>query len=120
MRDMVGRFIPQGIGVGIDLEMPNLSKQLNANINDLYRDLRANVDMNTTLTTSQVVASTNYTIASNNKPIGSDRESVGGNREGIVIHNIVKLDGRTIAETTAPYTNTELGKIQGLTERGGC
>ena len=120
MRDMVGKFIPQGIGVGIDMEMPNLNDQLNANINDLYRDLRANVDLQTARTTSQVVTSTNYTIASNNKPIGSDRESIEGNREGVVIHNIVKLDGRTIAETTAPYTNTELGKIQGLTERGGC
>ncbi|MGN1358655.1 MAG: phage tail tape measure protein [Bacilli bacterium] len=120
MADMIGKFIPPGIGEGVSKEMPNLSKQLNANIDDLYRDLRVNVDLNTALTTSQIVTSTNYTIASNNEPTGGYNEATGGSKDGVVIHNIVKLDGRTIAETTAPYTNTELGKIQGLSERGGC
>ena len=99
------------------MEMPNLSKQLDVNINDLYKDLRANVDFQTARTTTQLVASTNYTIANNNS-IGS-KESMGGNKENTIIHNVIKLDGRVIAETTTPYINVNLEQMQSASNRGG-
>lgn len=57
LRDMVGKFIPQGIGVGIDLEMPNLKKNINSNLNDVYDGLRDMVDYETAKTTAKIASS---------------------------------------------------------------
>lgn len=114
MRDMVGRFIPQGIGVGIDMEMPNLSKQLDVNINELYRSLRATVDLETANTTAQVVASVNYTTDTIKE---SDTGSTSSDK--FVIHNIVKMNDKVIAEYTAPAMNKELGSMKSQKERWG-
>lgn len=58
MKDMVGKFIPMGIGVGIEEEMPSLQDQINSNLNGLYSQLRKTVGEETAKTTASIVSST--------------------------------------------------------------
>lgn len=117
MRDMVGKYIPMGISVGIDKEMPNTINGMKANINSLYNELRGVVDTETAHITAQVVTSTNYTIKENDTSVDSTTDS---NTNNGMVHTVINIDGRKVAEATSPYMDTELGNIQGIRERGGC
>lgn len=59
LADMVGKFIPQGISVGMEAEMPNTIDDIKYNVSDLYRELRGTVDIETAKTTASMVGSTN-------------------------------------------------------------
>lgn len=120
MRDEVGKFLMKGIGVGVELETPNLQRQLDDNLESLYADLKGTVDAGIAETTAQVVTTTNYNIRNINKTTNENNATNGGSGSGIMIHNVTQIDGKTVAEATAPYMDTELGNIQGVRERGGC
>ena len=99
MRDMVGKYIPQGISVGIDKEMPNTIKGVKANINDLYNELRGVVDVETAKTTAEIATVNNITtvvsdstVSNNDKPIGQ------------TIKNYY-VDGKEFLEVLAPYVD---------------
>lgn len=99
MRDMVGKFIPQGISVGIDEEMPNTIKGVKANINDLYNELRGVVDMETAKTTAEIATVNNITTTDNtntnnaNNPIGQE------------IHKHYHVGPQEFFEVLAPYVD---------------
>lgn len=118
MRDLVGKNIMKGIGVGVEIETPNLSDQIDSNLGTLYAQLRGTVDNETARTTAQVISSANSIRKENNiienNGIGNSNNSTG------ICKAIFNLDGRTIAEATAPYIDTELGDMQGIRQRGGC
>lgn len=59
MRDLIGTNIVKGIGVGIDLETPNLEKDIDANMADLLYKMQSAVDYETAMTTARVVAYNN-------------------------------------------------------------
>lgn len=59
LADMVGKFIPMGISVGMEAEMPNTIDDIKYNVSDLYRELRGTVDIETAKTTASMVGSTN-------------------------------------------------------------
>lgn len=59
MRDLIGTNIVKGIGVGIDLETPNLEKDIDANMADLLYKMQSAVDYETAMTTARVVAHNN-------------------------------------------------------------
>lgn len=59
MRDLIGTNIVKGIGVGIDLETPNLEKDIDANMADLLYKMQSAVDYETAMTTARVVARNN-------------------------------------------------------------
>ncbi len=59
MRDLIGVNIVKGIGVGIDLETPNLEKDIDANMADLLYKMQSAVDYETAMTTARVVARNN-------------------------------------------------------------
>ena len=44
MRDKVGRWIPPGIGEGVEESMPDLEKQLNRELDGLAASVQANVN----------------------------------------------------------------------------
>lgn len=56
LADMVGKFIPQGISVGMEAEMPNTIDDIKYNVSDLYRELRGTVDIETAKTTASIVS----------------------------------------------------------------
>lgn len=117
MRDMIGKYIPQGIGVGIDMEMPNLQDQINNNIKGLYNQLRGTVDTETARTTVQVATATNYAI---NRQYAIDENEISSGNINKMVHTIVNIDGKKVAEATSPYMDIELGNRQSMIERGGC
>lgn len=117
MRDEVGKMLMKGVGVGVELETPKLSDQIDGNLSDLYSQLKATVDVETAKTTTRIVANTDYQVLRDNKVIDNASNS---NNEGMLIHNVTNIDGRTVAETTAPYINTIMGNNQIRRERGGC
>ena len=74
MRDMVGIYIPQGIGVGIDEEMPSLKDKINSSINNLCTGLSDTVDLSLGATFTPALAGINpsqvYSSSTNiNTPI---------------------------------------------------
>ena len=104
MRDMIGRFIPQGISVGIDAEMPNTIKGLKGNINGLYNELRGTVDIETAKTTASVAANNivnNYTT--NNNTNDSNNNRVTGTCKAIF-----NIDGKEVATAIAPVMDATM------------
>lgn len=115
MKNLVGVNIVKGIGVGIDLETPNLDKDINSNMSDLVARMKGTVDFETARTTASVVAQNNFSIAKDNPNM--DTTSTSNNKTTIEIP--VVLDGMKIAMVTAPYMDTQLNNISTNKERGG-
>lgn len=113
MRDLVGKNIVRGIGVGIDVEGPQLNDIAIDNMQDLYRQLRSTVDIETAKTTANVVAKNNITL--NEKGV---IDNTAKSRNSGVCYAEFNLEGRHVASATAPYMDQELAKIQGYKERG--
>lgn len=59
MRDLIGTNIVKGIGVGIDIETPNLEKDIDSNMSDLVAKMQTTVDYETAMTTARVVTHNN-------------------------------------------------------------
>lgn len=57
MRDEVGKYLVQGIGVGVDMETPNLQKDIDANMSDLVDKMKTAVDYEVAMTTERVTSS---------------------------------------------------------------
>ena len=93
MRDMIGKFIPQGISVGIEGEMPQLTKDTMANLKDYYTKLQNAVNGSSLGLGLGNVAS-NYV----NNIINNTNPNITN-----VIENVLELDGREIARGVAPY-----------------
>lgn len=86
MRDLIGVNIVKGIGVGVDVETPNLEKDIDANMADLVAKMQASVDYETAIT--------NRTITSRNSNIGMNQGSITNNdnavTQNITFNNPVK------------------------------
>lgn len=110
MRDLIGVNIVKGIGVGIDVETPNLERDIDANMSDLVAKMSATVDYETAMTTTRVVAN-------NNSSGGYDTiENI--NENNVTIKNHIMLDGREVAEVTVPYSDKINGQRLNLAKRG--
>ncbi|MDU2670405.1 MAG: hypothetical protein E7C49_00190 [Clostridium sp.] len=59
MRDLIGTNIVKGIGVGVDIETPNLEKDIDSNMADLVAKMKGTVDYETAMTTARVVSHNN-------------------------------------------------------------
>lgn len=91
MRDLIGTNIVKGIGVGIDVETPNLEKDIDANMSDLVSKMKGTVDYETAMTTARVVSKSNDNSPSNeNTNLGIPEGSV------FVLKN--EIDGEIIGE----------------------
>ncbi|NME64473.1 hypothetical protein HF846_07615 [Clostridium cadaveris] len=93
MRDLVGVNLMRGIGVGVEMETPDLQDQIDNNLGELYSGLRMAVDAETAKTTASVVAQNNYVFNNSNS----------GNTNGIndgstfILKN--EMDGQSLGET---------------------
>jgi len=97
MRDLIGTNIVKGIGVGIDLETPNLLSDVDTNMSDLVARMKGTVDYETARTTAGVVAS-------KNKLTGVD--TIGDTSKGKnIIENHIHLycEGKELAYVIAPH-----------------
>lgn len=62
MRDLIGKNLVKGIGVGIDVETPNLEKDIDKNLAGLTARMQATVGYETAKTTATVAAQHNYNV----------------------------------------------------------
>ena len=62
MRDLIGKNLVKGIGVGIDVETPNLERDIDKNLAGLTAKMQATVGYETAKTTAMVAAQHNYKV----------------------------------------------------------
>lgn len=97
MRDLIGTNIVKGIGVGIDVETPNLEKDIDANMSDLIAKMQGTVDYETSMTTAKVVAHNN-TLGG-----GIDEGKDKTQKQVVENHIHVDIEGREVAYAIAPH-----------------
>lgn len=98
MRDLIGTNIVKGIGVGIDIETPNLEKDIDENMKDLLAKMKGTVNFETARTTARVIA--------NNSSLSDEVEENIYTKSGKQIvenHIHVIVEGREVASAIAPY-----------------
>lgn len=111
MRDLIGTNIVKGIGVGIDVETPNLEKDIDANMADLVAKMQSTVDYETAMTTARVV--------SHNNSMQSDPDNnISSTESNVTIKVPVILEGKEVAEVSAPYSDKINGRRLNLAKRG--
>lgn len=97
MRDLIGANLVKGIGVGIDIETPNLEKNIYANMSDLVAKMKGTVDYETANATARVVVH-------NNKLSGGVEEDIKESGRQVVENHIhVIVEGKEVAYALAPY-----------------
>ena len=116
MRDLIGTNIVKGIGVGIDIETPNLEKDIDANMKDLLAKMKGTVDYETARTTARVVAENNVNVENTNSASKNYNPSFN-----IIAKVSVPLDSEVIAEVTTPMVieNISEGQNSYSVSRGG-
>ena len=55
MRDLIGVNLVKGIGVGIDVESPNLQKDIDSNMSDLVAKMQSTVNYETAMTKASLL-----------------------------------------------------------------
>lgn len=112
----VGKWIPPGVGVGIEDSMPELEKQTDKEMEALADRMQAAVNLETGKISIDKNTSQTYKVDQENG------QSFDGKDTNVVIegetHVHVDLDGKEIAEVTTPYIDENLGKRYDLEERG--
>ncbi|MBZ9608629.1 phage tail tape measure protein [Clostridium estertheticum] len=99
MRDIIGKNIVKGIGVGIDVETPNLQKDIDSNLNNLTNKMKGTVDYETARTTAKVVAYQNYKTEGTT---ATDESNKKNNNQTFIAKLIV--DGKEFTQTVvAPH-----------------
>lgn len=93
MRDLIGVNIVKGIGVGVDVETPNLEKDIDANMADLVAKMQASVDYETAITTARVVA------YNNNLSGGIEVESKSNKENPVTVVAKFIVDGKEFTQT---------------------
>lgn len=116
MRDLIGTNIVKGIGVGIDIETPNLEKDIDENMKDLLAKMKGTVDFETARTTARVVAENNVNVENTNNASRNYNPSFN-----IIAKVSVPLDSEVIAEVTTPMVIENISENQNSysVSRGG-
>ena len=93
MRDMVGKFIPAGISVGIEKGMPKLENDTMANLKSLYTKMQGVINSDS--------------LGLGNRSVGNSyvNNIVNNTNPNIInkIANVLNIDGREVATAIAPY-----------------
>lgn len=97
MRDLVGKNLMKGIGVGVDLETPNLSKDITDNMSDLTAKMQATVDYETARTTTNVTAKNQQVIAKSGGTTGPEKNTPAP--QEVHVHAHLEVDGKEFTQT---------------------
>ncbi len=115
--DEVGKWIPPGVGEGIEDAMPDLEKQTDAEIEALTKRMQMAVNLETGKITLDKNTSQTYKIEQEN---GQSFEA--GKTEVIIegeTHVHVDLDEKEIGNATTPIIDKNMGRIDTHKKRGG-
>jgi len=109
MRDEVGKYIAQGIGVGFSDESENLQSSIDNDLSGLINKMQMTVDHEVATTTAGVVASRN---------VSTVKEITNDNNNGLYL-TIENFNNNTSKDTPALMEEIEFYKKQNSLARGG-
>lgn len=113
----VGRWIPPGVGVGIEDSMPDLEKQTDKEMEALADRMQAAVNVETGKITVDKKVSTAYKVEKEKQEVfesGDTTVEISGET-----HVHVDLDSREIGEATTPIVDENMARIDTHKKRGG-
>lgn len=116
-RDEVGKWIPPGVGEGMDAAMPALEKQTDEEMAALARRMQATVNVETGKITFDKNTNQVYKIEQENGQAFDDSKTevvISGET-----HVHVDLDGKEIGDATTPIVDQNMGRIDTHKKRGG-
>ncbi len=115
--DEVGKWIPPGIGVGIETEMPTLYKQMDAEMSALGKRMQTAVNVETGKIAVNKKVSTTYKVEKEKQGVfesGDTTVEISGET-----HVHVDLDSREVGEATTPIVDEKMARIDMHKKRGG-
>ncbi|HDF4164727.1 TPA: phage tail tape measure protein [Clostridioides difficile] len=87
MRDLIGRNLVKGVGVGIDVETPGLKEKIEKNISELTGKLKATVNFETSKMQANIVASTDFKAGKETAIMGNNKtDEANENQAGIKLN----------------------------------
>lgn len=115
--DEIGKWIPPGIGVGIEAEMPDLYKQMDDEMSALGKRMQTAVNVETGKIAVDKKVSTAYKVEKEKQEVfesGDTTVEINGET-----HVHVDLDSREIGEATTPIVDENMARIDTHKKRGG-
>lgn len=113
----VGRWIPPGVGSGIEDSMPDLEKQTDKEMEALADRMQAAVNVETGKITLDKNTSQTYKVEQENGQ-SFDESKTEVNISG-EIHTHVELDGEEVGRSQTPIVDRNMGRIDTHKKRGG-
>lgn len=113
----VGRWIPPGVGVGIEDSMPDLEKQTDKEMEALADRMQAAVNVETGKIAVDKKVSTTYKVEKEKQGVfesGDTTVEITGET-----HVHVDLDGREVGDATTPIVDENMARIDTHKKRGG-
>ena len=115
--DEIGRWIPPGIGIGIEAEMPDLYKQMDDEMSVLGKRMQTAVNVETGKIAVDKKVSTTYKVEKEKQGVfesGDTTVEITGET-----HVHVDLDSREVGEATTPIIDEKMARIDTHKKRGG-
>ena len=115
--DEIGKWIPPGIGVGIEAEMPDLYQQMDDEMANLGKRMQTAVNVETGKIAVDKKVSTTYKVEKEKQGVfesGDTTVEITGET-----HVHVDLDGREVGDTTTPIVDENMARIDTHKKRGG-
>lgn len=115
--DEIGKWIPPGVGVGIEDSMPDLEKQTDKEMEALADRMQAAVNVETGKITLDKNTSQTYKVEQEN-----GQAFVESKTEVVIegeTHVHVDLDEKEIGHATTPIVDKDMGRIDTHKKRGG-
>lgn len=115
--DEIGKWIPPGIGVGIEAEMPDLYQQMDDEMANLGKRMQTAVNVETGKIAVDKKVSTTYKVEKEKQGVfesGDTTVEITGET-----HVHIDLDGREVGDTTTPIVDENMARIDTHKKRGG-
>ncbi|MGO1044499.1 phage tail tape measure protein [Clostridioides difficile] len=88
MRDLIGRNLVKGVGVGIDVETPGLKEKIEKNISELTSKLKATVNFETSKIQANIVAGTDFKAGKETAIMSRNKDSEANSKQAGIKLNI--------------------------------
>ena len=111
MRDQVGKYMAQGVGVGFEDETKNVERSMEDDFEYLVAKMEATVDYETAMTNARVVTQ-------NNSMQSDSDNNIDATESNVTIKVPVIIEGKEVAEVSAPYSDKINGRRLNLAKRG--
>lgn len=115
--DEIGKWIPPGIGVGIEAEMPDLYKQMDDEMANLGKRMQAAVNVETGKIAVDKKISTTYNVEKEKQGVFEEGDTTVQITGETHVH--VELDGKEVGDATTPIVDENMARIDTHKKRGG-